>query len=68
MPSKPSVPEYKPIEKSPPPTQRKSSIFEEEARKQRSSAKRRKGYMSTLITRPGELGQLNIDKQRALGE
>ena len=66
MPSRPSIPQFKPLEKAPSPRMR-SKIFTAEAVGQKRQAKRRKGYMSTVLTEPGKLGQLNLEKNKALG-
>lgn len=65
MPSSPSPPRL-PAKQDPPP--RVSSVALESVReRERLSMSKRKGFMSTMATRPGGLGQLNIEKQRALG-
>ena len=65
MPSSPSPPRL-PKRQDPPP--RPSSIALESIReRERLSMGKRKGFMSTMATRPSGLGQLNIEKQKVLG-
>ena len=65
MPSKPDRPVLPP---KPDPAPRPMSAQLESVReRERGLIKKRKGYMSTLATRPGGLGSLQIEKKKALG-
>ena len=64
----PSKPHLPPVA-SPKPTPSRLSIKQEEAKKrQREAAKRRTGWASTIMTRGGNLGTLQTQKTKALGE
>ena len=68
MPTGPSRPHLPSPAESPSPPPRPASVSLESIReRERISMSKRKGYMSTWATRQGGLGQLNIEKQRALG-
>lgn len=61
-PSKPALPE-----KQSPPPRLSSAVLESVRQSERVSMSKRKGYLSTMATRSGDLGVPNIEKQRALG-
>lgn len=66
-PSRPRIP-MQPVAEQPSPPPRPSSVALESVReRERVEASKRKGYMSTMATRQGGLGVLNIEKTRAFG-
>ena len=66
MPTGPSSPVLPPKSSAPP---RITSAQLEGIREQeRTMAAKKKGYMSTMATRPGGLGILQTQKKKALGE